>query len=122
MKGGRDGPFMLYSTQNASMSQLPGATLLPLHRCLTNATTHALSLDVCCSIGIEPDSADSNGHYSPHLRLARRPPVALRCGSTARGWETLRALRRCRGAGSRFSHALDLDRGDGPSQLLGFVR
>jgi hypothetical protein len=51
-----------------------------------------------------------------------KPEVIVGYVSTARGWETLRALRRCRGAGSRFSHALDLDRGDGPSQLLGFVR
>ena len=31
MLGGRNGPFMLYNTPHANMSQLPGSKLVPLH-------------------------------------------------------------------------------------------
>ena len=50
MAGGRDGPFMLYSTPDADMAQLPNATLLPLRRCLTSGAPprHFLSLRADC--------------------------------------------------------------------------
>ena len=111
MAGGRNGPFMLYSTPDASMAQLPNATLLPLRRCLTSGAPprHFLSLRADCE-------------------AMGKPEFVVGYVSSARGWETLRALRRCgslrtaAGAVSSFSHALDLGCHGGGGTLLGYVR
>ena len=117
MGGGRDGPFMLYSTPSASMAQLPNATLLPLRRCLTSddPPRHFLSLRADC---------EAMGKLE----------FVVGYVSSARGWETLRALRRCDGvrtphgtpagaaASGSFSHALDLECHGGGGTLLGYVR
>eukprot|EP00947_MAST-08B_sp_MAST-8B-sp1_P001965 g1965.t1 len=109
MKGGRNGPFMLMSTPNATMAALPGAELVPLYRCLAPATTkHYMSA-----------RADCEG-------LGKQESV-LGYMSSLRGYETLRALRRCGGGSAAestgWSHALDLGCEDGgPGVLLGFVR
>ena len=114
MKGGRNGPFMLYSTPAASMSQLDNATLLPLRRCLTSGARHFLSC-----------RADCEGMGTAEFIVGYV--------SSERGWETLRALRRCAGAdisgsaspagaGTAFLHALDLECNGGGGTLLGFVR
>ena len=105
MAGGREGPFMLYSTSTASMAPLTGASLLPLRRCLTNASRHLLS--------VEPDCEGLG-----------KVEFVVGYVSSARGWETLRALRRCSTtADGHFSHALDLECSEGaPGVLLGYVR
>ena len=104
---GRNGPFMLYNTPAADMSVLPGAKLVPLHRCLTNHTKegcHFLSSDAGCE------------------GLGQRE-LLVGYMSTQRGWETLRALRRCGGVGgTNYSHALDLECEGAPGVFLGFVR
>jgi len=106
MKGGRNGPFMLYGTSAASMGTLPGARLLPLYRCITSATKHLLSIREDCE-GV----AKAKG--------------IVGYVSNMRGWETLRALRRCGDVQSpkaNFSHALDLECHEGGGSLLGYVR
>ena len=107
MKGGRNGPFMLYSTPEANMTQLPGASLVPLHRCLAETGRHFLS-----------KSDDCEGRGSSEFIIGWM--------SSARGWETLRALRRCEPSNGNgtFSHALDLECAGEKSggTLLGFVR
>ncbi len=106
MEGGRDGPFMLYRISTANMDLLPGARLMPLYRCLTNTTKHLLSVkEDCESLG--------------------RPEFIVGYVSSMRGWETLRALRRCgdpRVPNANFSHALDLECHEGGGALLGYVR
>ena len=103
MKGGRNGPFMLYNRVNASMASLPGARLLPLHRCITSTSKHFISAHADC------EGMGTLENVVGYL-------------SDTRGWETLRALRRCGGVAHGFSHALDLECSEGGGVLLGFVR
>jgi hypothetical protein len=110
MLGGRNGPFMLYSTPQANMSQLSGAKLVPLHRCMSAAASggkHFLS-----------NSSDCEGRG--------RSEFIVGWVSSRRGWETLRALRRCERDDNPgvYSHALDLEC-DGEKSggtPLGYVR
>ena len=105
MLGGRNGPFMLYSTPQVNMSQLHGATLVPLYRCISSSGKHFLSNLVNC---------DKRG----------QPEFIVGWMSSKRGWETLRALRRCERDDRTYSHALDLECAGQKSggTLLGFVR
>lgn len=107
MNDGRDGPFMLYSTRGASMAPLEGARLIALRRCVaTNSAEkkHFLSIDSSCE-----------GMGTPETVIGYL--------SSMRGWETLRALRRCENDSGGFTHALDLGcKYGGMSTLLGYVR
>ena len=110
MLGGRNGPFMLYSTPDVNMSQLSGSKTVPLHRCLSSSAAggkHFLS-----------NAADCEGLGKSEFIVGWM--------SSRRGWETLRELRRCERDDSvgRYSHALDLecDGETGGGTPLGFVR
>ena len=58
------------------------------------------------------------------VRLAKPKSITIADIAKARGGEMLRALRRCKGAGGRVMHSLDLycDEPDGDGAPLGFVR
>ena len=95
---GREGPFMVYS------KPVPDNPTRPLYRCKGKAG-HFFSADQAC------EGSGTMEHVLGHV--AKSP-----------GGEMLRALRRCKGAGGRRMHALDLrcDEPDGGSEPLGYVR
>jgi hypothetical protein len=98
---GRSGPFILYNTSGTG----PFPTV-PLYRCINTGGVHFFSTDAQCeALG----TAESVLGY-----ISTRP-----------GRETLRALRRCKGAtAGTIHHALDLecDTPDGDGAPLGYVR
>ena len=99
IKDGRNGPFMLYNTANATQ------TVRPIYRCIAQTRgMHFLSNDAKC---------EGEGTVE----------FILGYSSTKRGLETLRELFRCRNGDGSYTHALDLqcDRPE-TSVSLGYVR
>ena len=97
---GRDGPFMLYSTETAVQNRFDRANPVPLYRCISSGGTHFISTDTSCE---EKGKMESVLGYM----------------SDRRGGETLRELRRC---ASKSGHALDLPCTNNDGTHMGFVR
>ena len=92
---GRNGPFILYNTPDATPN------LIALYRCFTD-NYHFFSIDPKC----EGWTTESVLGYI----------------STQRGGETLRALRRCLTPEGHHTHALDLECDLPDTQVFGYVR